>query len=112
MSNPGGDTHLSLETERRLHLLFAPPHQERARKILLEQCGTNLPFSQVLESAALDRFRFAALKLSGGSLNRLRAAVQLAKTDWRDLLVAALLRISMLTNPGYRSGRGDPLALR
>jgi hypothetical protein len=31
----------------------------------------------------------AALQLSGGDRAKLDAAIQLAKTDWRDLLVAA-----------------------
>jgi hypothetical protein len=80
---------LSPETERRLDLLFAPAIRERARKILLEECGNNLPFLENLDATAMDRFRFAALKLSCGNLDRLRDAVRLAKTDWRDLLVAA-----------------------
>jgi hypothetical protein len=37
----------------------------------------------------LERYRYAALKLSGGDLGRLRQAIELAKSDWRDLLVAA-----------------------
>jgi hypothetical protein len=84
-----GTPQLSSETERRLALLFAPAHQELVRKILLEECGNNLPFLKNLDAAALDRFRFAALKLSRGNLDGLRDAVRLAKTDWRDLLVAA-----------------------
>ena len=37
----------------------------------------------------MDRFRFAVLKLSGGDLDKFDSAIQLAKTDWRDLLMAA-----------------------
>jgi hypothetical protein len=37
----------------------------------------------------LERFRFSALKLSGGKLDKLRQAVELAQQDWRDLLMAA-----------------------
>ena len=37
----------------------------------------------------LERIRFAVLKLSDGDVEKLDAAVNLAKTDWRDLLVAA-----------------------
>jgi hypothetical protein len=29
------------------------------------------------------------LKLSAGNIDKLKAAIELAKTDWRDLLVAA-----------------------
>jgi hypothetical protein len=88
-NNRTGTPELSAETERRLALLFALPHQEFARKILLDECGNNLPFLGKLDAAAMDRFRFAALKLSCGNPDRLLDAVGLAKTDWRDLLVAA-----------------------
>jgi hypothetical protein len=37
----------------------------------------------------VERIRFAALKLSEGSIARLKQAVLLANTDWRDLLVFA-----------------------
>ncbi len=36
-----------------------------------------------------ERFRFAALRLSNGDLRKLEQAVELAKRDWRDLLMAA-----------------------
>jgi hypothetical protein len=80
---------LSHETRHRLDILFEPEEREEAAKLLAEQCGNNLPFLESLDAQGLERFRFAALKLSGGDLSRLRSAVELAKTDWRDLLVAA-----------------------
>ncbi|MGA7795939.1 MAG: hypothetical protein WCA19_23145 [Candidatus Acidiferrales bacterium] len=80
---------MSPETEKRVVLLFPPDQQERVRAILLEECGNNLPFLQNLDGVAMERFRFAALKLSHGDLAALRKAVDLAKTDWRDLLNAA-----------------------
>ena len=84
-----GAPELSSETERRIALLFIPSDREVVRKLLLEECGNNLPFLEHLDTAAMDRFRFAALKLSDGCLDRLRNALRLAKQDWRDLLVAA-----------------------
>ena len=48
-----------------------------------------LPFLQKLDAIGLERFRFAALKVCGGRMDRLRDAVELAKRDWRDLLMAA-----------------------
>jgi len=56
---------------------------------MLEECGNNLPFLQDFDEFKLERFRFAALKLSEGQLNKLDRAVAIAKRDWRDLLVAA-----------------------
>jgi len=80
---------LSPETERRLDLIFRMQDRDEAVRLLIEECGNNLPFLQTLDEKGLERVRFAALKLSGGDLGRLREAVKLAKTDWRDLLMAA-----------------------
>ena len=80
---------LSQETERRVKILFASPDRRKAIKLLEEECGNNLPFLENLDEFGLERFRFAALKCSGGSLPALRKAVELAKLDWRDLLVSA-----------------------
>lgn len=80
---------LSLETVRRVEAMFDGAELEAANALLVEQCGNNLPFPRALDARQLERVRFAALKLSGGDLGRLRKAIELAKTDWRDLLVAA-----------------------
>ena len=57
--------------------------------MLRDECGNNLPFMKNKDEIALERLRFAAIKLSKGDLNKLLDAVVLAQTDWRDLLVAA-----------------------
>jgi hypothetical protein len=80
---------ISQETERRIALLFLPDERALVRAILSEECGNNLPFSEHLDELKLERFRFAALKLSEGKLDKLDRAIALAKRDWRDLLVAA-----------------------
>jgi len=84
-----GTPPLTPETEQRIDLLFPPEHRDTVRKLLLGECGNNLPFLEKIDSIAMDRFRFAALKLSGGDLKKLRDALALAKADWRDLLMAA-----------------------
>lgn len=84
-----GSPPLTQETEHRIAALFGAEHRAAVRNLLLEECGNNLAFGQLLDSVAMDRFRFAALKLSGGDWKKLRAAVQLAQDDWRDLLMAA-----------------------
>jgi len=58
-------------------------------ELLVRECGNNLSFLQDLDEYGLERFRFAALKLSGGQIEKLREAIHLAKADWRDLLMAA-----------------------
>lgn len=55
----------------------------------MEDCGDNLPLSGAATPVGLERIRFAVLKLSGGDLNELQRAIDLAKADWRDVLVAA-----------------------
>lgn len=77
------------ETRLRISMLFKQDEIGLVEELLRDECGANLPFLANLSSAELDRFRFAALKLSGGDLQRLEAAVKLAKADWRDLLIAA-----------------------
>jgi hypothetical protein len=81
--------HVSSETEKRIALLFPPDERARVRAILSEECGINLPFLQNFDDVKLERFQFAALKLSEGKIDKLNSAVALAKRDWRDLLVAA-----------------------
>ena len=80
---------LSPETQRRVDLLFRPEEQNIVATLLITECGNNLPFIEELDEYELERFRFAALKLSDGNLDKLREAIELAKSDWRDLLMAA-----------------------
>ena len=80
---------ISSETQRRVDILFRQEDRAEAARLLAEQCSNNLPFLENLDEKGLERFQFAALKLSGGDLPELRTAIELAKTDWRDLLMAA-----------------------
>lgn len=80
---------LSPETRRRLNLLFAPDDRPAAEELLVNECGNNLPFCDNSDMFGLERIRFAALKLSDGDLDELRRAIQVAKQDWRDVLMAA-----------------------
>jgi hypothetical protein len=80
---------LSSETEKRISLLFPPDERDLVRMVLFEECGNNLPGLQGLDEVKLERFRFAALKLSQGRLDKLDQAIALANADWRDLLMAA-----------------------
>jgi len=80
---------LSPKTQQRLEILFGKDHRFEATRLLIEECGNNLPYCENLDEYGLERIRFAALKLSAGDLSSLLNAVTLAKTDWRDLLMAA-----------------------
>ncbi len=80
---------LSPVTQRHLELLFAPEDRPEAAALLVTECGSLLPGLEKLNMFQLERFRFAALKLSEGKLDKLWQAVDLAQQDWRDLLMAA-----------------------
>ena len=80
---------LSDDTKRRVEALFAENERATVTQLLVEECGDNLPFNEGQGPVQLERIRFAALKVSAGSLTELRAAVALAKIDWRDVLVSA-----------------------
>ena len=80
---------LSKHTLNYLAIMFEGEDRELAAQLLLEKCGNNLPGLENLDAVQLERFRFAALKVSGGQLAKLEGAVRLAQTDWRDLLVVA-----------------------
>lgn len=80
---------LSHQTERRLEFLFEGEARDEARRLLEQECGTNIPFCEDSTSESMERIRFAALRISNGKLDELRRAVETAKFDWRDLLLAA-----------------------
>ena len=83
------DVILSPETRRRVNILFPPGQRDEAASILTKRCGNNLLFLEKLNEYELERFRYAALKLSNGRLEQLRRAADIANLDWRDLLMAA-----------------------
>jgi hypothetical protein len=80
---------LSSETQRRLDALFVERDRQTVAQLLITQCGDSLPLWHDKDPLGLERTRFAALKLSNGSLAELIRAVQIAQVDWRDVLVAA-----------------------
>jgi hypothetical protein len=70
--------------------VFTATESPRAFSLLESRCGNNLPFIRPddLEYTELVfRIQCAALKASGGKMDRLESAVALAEKDWRDLLV-------------------------
>ena len=82
-------TALTEAARQKVRQLFSQEQYPEAVRLLETECGNNLPFLQQESAEGLERFQFAALKLSQGDLEKLRSAITLAKSDWRDLLVAA-----------------------
>ena len=80
---------LSNEARRRVDALFDGDEARQAAELLVNECGPNLPLVHRADPISLERLRYAALKLSGGRLDALREAVELARIDWRDLLMGA-----------------------
>ena len=80
---------LSNATRLRVETLFDKDDQQIATELLVSECGSNLPFCHDSGPGECERVRFAAIKLSGGRIEQLREAIELAKTDWRDLLMSA-----------------------
>jgi hypothetical protein len=80
---------LTRSTRLLVKALFPPDEVLAAENLLVEKCGDNLPFCESSSAAGMERIRFAALKISRGDYSQLDGAVNLANTDWRDLLVAA-----------------------
>lgn len=80
---------LSEGTKTRIAKLFPPEHRAMVEIVLREECGNNLPFCEDCDMYQMERTRFAALKVSGGDMDKLLDAVALAQRDSRDLLMAA-----------------------
>ena len=80
---------LSTRIRVKLGRLFSPDEARAAEALLESQCGSGLPLVSAQGLEGIERIRCGVLKISDGSLERLRAAVKLANTDWRDVLVGA-----------------------
>ena len=76
---------------QKIEVLFIPEDRDTARRLIEEQCGTNLPLTNHMgtEPEGFDRIRFAVLKLSKGNIKDLEYWIEQATIDWRDVLMAA-----------------------
>jgi hypothetical protein len=79
---------LSAATRERLAQLFDPADRQSASD-MLATLGRERSGDPREPDAGFERICFAALRLSGGTLPGLHAALELARQDWRDLLMAA-----------------------
>lgn len=80
---------ISKNTLKLAQHLFPAEEWEAAVALLETRYGNDFPLGKSKGDPKAERIRFAALKFSGGDLKRLHDAIQLARTDWRDLLAAA-----------------------
>ena len=80
---------LSKRSEKLLNDFFPESSRGEAKELIETMCGNNLPFCENYGSEEMDRIRFSAIKVSEGQMDKLCDAIDLAQTDWRDLLTSA-----------------------
>jgi hypothetical protein len=80
---------LTETTRAVIRRLFTLRDHRAVEDLLVQQCGTNLPLTDIWGEEQFERLWLAALKLSGGDVAVLRREIALAQRDWRDVLVGA-----------------------
>jgi gluconokinase len=80
---------LSPRTQRLVERFFEPGERAEITRRLAEECGNNLPFCNKSDAYRLERIRFAALRLGLGNMDETQNAIDLAKRDWRDVLIGS-----------------------
>jgi hypothetical protein len=60
-----------------------------AERLLVEECGTNVPGCAKWPAWRIDRIRFAELRTSDRTIEGLKRAIDLGNRDFRDLLMSA-----------------------
>ena len=80
---------LSANTQSLVEKIFDENQVGEATQWLEDECGNNLPGCRDYDEHQIERIRFAVLKLSEGTIHKLLRAIDLARTDWRDLLMVA-----------------------
>ena len=80
---------LSARTKELVEIFFSVKDKSEASQWLEEECGNNLPSCGQQDEHGMERIRFAAIKLSKGNVLKLLEAIDVARMDWRDLLMAA-----------------------
>ena len=80
---------LSQRTRQLIEIIFPAEQVNEAAQWLEDECGNNLPFCGKYDEYQMERIRFAVIKISKGDVNKLLGAIDEARMDWRDLLMAA-----------------------
>jgi hypothetical protein len=75
---------LSKITETVIERMFPGAEQDAVRSLLLDECIGKLPS---VEPNGYERIHLAILKISNGDLKKFVKAAELARRDWRDVLI-------------------------
>lgn len=94
-------------TKDRLRTLFRPKDLPEAERLLANDDTAARLAGQGWTPAQLERIQFAALRVSGGSLDGLRNALVLGRTDWRDLVMSAGFGQDPLAHQSWQPGPED-----
>jgi gluconokinase len=78
---------LSPRTQQLIERFFDSTQQAEVERLLIEECGNNLPFCDKSDEFKMERIRFAVLRMGIGDLAETQKAVDYAKNDWRDVLM-------------------------
>ncbi|MEM8712882.1 MAG: hypothetical protein AAGG01_18175 [Planctomycetota bacterium] len=101
---------LSQRTERLLRATIQKSaERSRVSSLLETEVGQNLPFCEERTAVEMERIRFAVIRLIVEDSETASEAVDLAKTDWRDLLMAAEFGHRVEAHlDWFRSATGEP----
>ncbi len=80
---------LSRRTDQLARRLFPSEIVGRVRARLQSECGTEALGCNGSTPEQMERIHFAVIRLGAADVDALNRAIQLAKTDWRDLLMEA-----------------------
>jgi hypothetical protein len=80
---------LSERTKELIQILFPPELSQRVEQALLDQVSENIPFSETDDPVEMERIRFSVIRLIHDYKEELESVIDLAKTDCRDLFMAA-----------------------
>lgn len=80
---------LSEKTRKIIHNLYQPGDTLEVCHLLENECSAKALSCEGWSPVEMERIHFAVLKLSNETTLDLDSSVNLAKTDWRDLLMSA-----------------------
>ena len=80
---------LTNETKKIIEILFPGTYASEVTQLLIEECGNNIPFCENHTPEEMERIRYSVLRTSNGNFDFLKNGIELAKRDWRDLLLNA-----------------------
>ena len=66
---------------------FPTVSQETAVQWLMTECGRTLPLCEKASDSEIRRIQAAVINLSKGDISKLRYWIDIAKRDWRDVLI-------------------------